>query len=550
MEYTKIKKIHVTEAGTLSNLLPMDEAEKLEVLILSGYLNTKDFEEVIDDLCLFWPIGYDEYDDPIFDWDVAPNLRVLDMGGCELVGSTTLPEFGTHIPLDKIVLPKNTEYLSYESAIDESFVREVVLPETLKSIKGIKNCERLEKIVMPESVEHIGMFALVGCPQLKELYIPKNVKTIDGALLAGCSSISKIKVSEENKYFTSVDGVVYTKDLKKLVAYPCGSGRTMYNVLEGTEELSFGAFMDSDIEDLVLPDSLKVIEDYCFRFCYKLKRLNMPDSVTKLGKCSLEFCGNLEYVHLSSSLKKIDGQTFGQCVKLKYLDVPSFVKTFDVSAISWNEQGFEEIVLHEGLEDIIVEHGGFMFCRSSVLRKINIPSTVKELPTGLFRNCVKLDDFTISEKNPYFKLEDGAIYSKDGKTLVSVTNWNRENFSVLEGTEIIGEGCFWMFDKLKVINLPSTLRKIERRAFDGCSSLSEISLPEGMEEIGERAFDECTSLNILKISAKNTPKITGIEEDENAMKLGPRKLNVFVPAESLEVYQSDANWKVWNIKAL
>ena len=46
MEYTKIKKIHVAVAGTLSTLLPMEEAEQLEVLILSGRLNAFHFVSV------------------------------------------------------------------------------------------------------------------------------------------------------------------------------------------------------------------------------------------------------------------------------------------------------------------------------------------------------------------------------------------------------------------------------------------------------------------------------------------------------------------------
>ena len=54
MEYTKIKKIHVAVAGTLSTLLPMEEAEQLEVLILSGRLNAKDVYDVLDGLCDFW----------------------------------------------------------------------------------------------------------------------------------------------------------------------------------------------------------------------------------------------------------------------------------------------------------------------------------------------------------------------------------------------------------------------------------------------------------------------------------------------------------------
>ena len=550
MEYSKVKEIHVAEAGTLSTLLPNEEAEQLEVLILSGYLNTKDFD-VLDGLCTFWAMEYDEDDDPVFDWDEAPNLRVLDMGDCELVDSTVLPEFGFHMQLEKIVLPKNIEELSLDSAIEESFLREIVLPPTMTYLYGINNCERLEHIEIPESVDCIGEYALSGCPKLKELYIPKNVKDIRGGLLAGDKLIKEITVSEENPYFVSIDGVVYTRDLKTLVAYPCGSGRKVYKVPEGTKELGMGAFMESDIEEIILPESLTSIGKDCFKFCEKLRQLIMPDSVTKLGFRSLAYCQCLEHLHLSTSLKAIEGQTFNSCVSLKRLDVPESVKTIDASAIVWNEEGFEEIILNEGVEGITTEYGKkiFMHVKQSVLRKIYIPSTVKNLMTGIFFNCTDLESLVIAENSPYFKTVDGAIYTKDGKELVAVPDWNREDFSIAEGTEIIGEGCFWRFNMLQKIHIPPTLRIIESRAFDSCSSLKEICLPETLEVIGERTFDDCDSLTTIRIFAKQPPKISGGEND-NLIAFCRHEIDVFVPAESVNLYVSDSKWRMWNIKAM
>lgn len=280
----------------------------------------------------------------------------------------------------------------------------------------------------------------------------------------------------------------------------------------------------------------------------------MPDSVTKLGFRSLAYCRNLEHLHLSTSLEAIESQTFNQCDNLKCLDVPGSVKTIDASAIVWNEKGFEEIVLHEGLEGITVEHGkakaSYMFSQQSVLRKINIPSTVKYLITGLFSNCVNLESMVISANNPYFKTIDGAIYSKEGKELIAVPNWDRESFSIAEGTEIIGEACFWRFDKLQKIQIPSTLRKIESRAFDECSSLKKICLPESLEEIETRAFDHCESLSTLQLLAKQPPKISAVNEKCNLMVLSAHQLDICVPAESVKLYLSTPIWKEWNIKAM
>lgn len=552
MEYTKIMKVHVAEAGTLSSLLLPCQASQLEVLILSGYLNIKDFDDVIDDLCTFWAMEYDEHDNPVFDWSEAPNLRVLDMGDCEFVDGKTLHDFGFYAQLDKIVLPKNIEELTHDSVIQDSFLREVVLPNGMKHLDGIQNCERLEHFEIPESVESIGMYALSGCPKLKELYIPKNVKDIYGGLLAGNDQMKGITVSEENQHFVSIDGVVYTKDLKTLIAYPCGSGRKVYKVLDGTEKLGMGAFMESDIEEIILPESLTSIGDECFYFCEKLRQFIMPDSVTKLGFRSLAYCRNLEHLHLSTSLEAIESQNFNKCDNLKCLDVPGSVKTIDASAIVWNEKGFEKIILHEGVEGITVEHGEsiFLFRKQSVLREINIPSTMKYIITGIFSNCMDFDALTVSEQSPYFKIVDGAIYTKDGKKLITVPDWNRESFSVAEGTEIIGEACFWRFDKLKELHIPSTLRKIESRAFDECSSLKKICLPESLEEIETRAFDHCESLSTLLLLAKQPPKISAVNEECNLMVLSAHQLDICVPAESVKLYLSTPIWKEWNIKAM
>lgn len=551
MEYTKIMKVHVAEAGTLSSLLLPCQASQVEVLILSGYLNIKDFDDVIDDLCTFWAMEYDEHDNPVFDWNEAPNLRVLDMGDCEFVDGKTLHDFGFYAQLDKIVLPKNIEELTHDSVIQNSFLREVVLPNGMKHLDGIQNCERLENFEIPESVESIGTYFLSGCPKLKELYIPKNVKDIYGGLLAGNDQMKGITVSEENLHFVSIDGVVYTKDLKTLVAYPCGSGRKVYKVLDGTEKLGMGAFMESDIEEIILPESLTSIGDGCFYFCEKLRQFIMPDSVTKLGFRSLAYCKNLKHLHLSTSLEAIKSQTFNQCDNLKSLDVPGSVKTIDASAIVWNEKGFEEIVLHEGVEGITTDHGKtpYMFSRSSVLRKVTIPSTVSRMITGMFSNCVNMEMLLISENNPYYKTVDGAIYTKDGKELVAVPNWDRKSFAIAEGTEIIGEACFWRFDNLQEIHIPSTIRRIESRAFDGCSSLKEICLPEALKEIETRAFDDCKSLTI-KLFAKQPPMISGMGKKDDLMEVGRQDLDIFVPAESVKLYLSTQKWKNWNIKAL
>jgi len=76
---------------------------------------------------------------------------------------------------------------------------------------------------------------------------------------------------------------------------------------------------------------------------------------------------------------------------------------------------------------------------------------------------------------------------------------------------LIDESTFEGCRSLKIVDMPSRLTKIGRRAFKGCSSLTSVILPVSVKEIGLDAFAECTSLSRIAI-----PKGVREIEDEDA----------------------------------
>lgn len=77
---------------------------------------------------------------------------------------------------------------------------------------------------------------------------------------------------------------------------------------------------------------------------------------------------------------------------------------------------------------------------------------------------------------------------------------------------IFAEGITEIYDDavidlktLKKVTLPSTLKKIGKKSFYGCSQLEEINLPEGLQTIGEESFYGCKSLT--NISLPSTIKV-------------------------------------------
>ena len=84
-------------------------------------------------------------------------------------------------------------------------------------------------------------------------------------------------VDEDNQNFCSIDGALYTKDKKALIYYPAGVKNA--KVADGTETIVTGAFFDkTDIESVVIPESVKLIDREAFLNCTNLNSVTLPDN--------------------------------------------------------------------------------------------------------------------------------------------------------------------------------------------------------------------------------------------------------------------------------
>ena len=123
---------------------------------------------------------------------------------------------------------------------------------------------------------------------------------------------------------------------------------------------------------------------------------------------------------------------------------------------------------------------------------LSIPETVTKLYTILPSSLEKI---TVSENNPMYSSVNGALYSKDKKTLICYPHGMAgETVIVPEGTRSIGENAFYGCQEISYLVLPSTLETIGKSSFEGCTHLLSISLPENLELIEENAFNYCYKL--------------------------------------------------------
>ena len=145
------------------------------------------------------------------------------------------------------------------------------------------NCTSLNSIKISDGISSVGAHTFSYCSSLKKVDFPASLTDIEGELFYGCNNLESIFVDFDNTKFLSVNGVLYTKDHKKIIAYPNAKGKD-YKIIDGTEYIENFAFKSCiDLENLRLPQSIRVIGDNVFYGCDKLKNVYIPDGLEKIG---------------------------------------------------------------------------------------------------------------------------------------------------------------------------------------------------------------------------------------------------------------------------
>lgn len=411
----------------------------------------------------------------------------------------------------------------------------------LKIVKGFQNCPNLTELILPEGLEEISPFAFAGCSAISSIYIPASVKIFDGSCFADCN-IAAFDADDRNPYYTVVDGVVYSKDLTILVAFPSSYPHKHFMVPDTTKVIGESAFMDSHIESIKLPEGLSVIKGSAFEGC-TIHSIEIPNSVTEVGELAFRGCLELEHIRLSDKLSVLPQQLFSSCPNLKDIDVPPSVKSIYYSAVAWS-YGLEHLHLHDGLEEI-VDEGPMLGCGGH-LQEVCFPKTLKKVPGGVFNYCPQIKTYQLDPANPYYSILDGALCSKDGKTLFSVPDPNRTSYVIPEGVEVIAERVFAFLPKLYEVILPSTLKAIGERAFQDCDSLRRIQIPASVAKVHIDAL-WAGKLKTIVMESSVPPEMTGQVKDDDWRY---QDVELYVPKGAKSAYKNAPGWKCFIVKEM
>lgn len=198
--------------------------------------------------------------------------------------------------------------------------------------------ENIESIEIGTSVKKIGAGAFSKCRNLCNVYISKSVETIGYKAFAEDSLLKEIKVAAENNYYTSINGVLFSKDLSKLCKYPEGKVEKKYNIPKGVLLIEPSAFSNSKIENCKIPNTVNEIGSFAF-LKSSIKICNIPNSVKKIDDYSFSECESLDtiYVDWKTPIEDVAIGWYQWSNHKTILIVPSGTKDVYEQSKTWGE---------------------------------------------------------------------------------------------------------------------------------------------------------------------------------------------------------------------
>lgn len=355
--------------------------------------------------------------------------------------------------------------------------KRVIIPKEVKIIPEDYDFSGIDELIL-ESAKAIDILKT----HANRRTLPDTITITDNSyipisLMASCLrglDVKTINITKKNKYYCSVDGVVFTKDKTVLIAYP-SLRKGHYDIPEGTLSVYSYSFSSSAIESVNFPDSLDNIGDNAFSYCEKLKHIGFNKTIEDFSRYGSD-------------------NIFTRC-GIEVLDIPGNIKV--LGETMFYSCQVKKLILHEGIE--IIKGGALNFAypdaeielpeslkfvngSNFIGNKINVVRAKRRTPKGFLENiiasCIPYDNKFIK---PYtIKLiitEDGADYT---------------------------------------FYIPRYLDSVKRKELD--DFFSTFSPKTADEEMMDTLFDDCVDRMSRQDTALELYELTGKEHYKNALK--------------------------------
>ena len=321
-----------------------------------------------------------------------------------------------------------TETFYYDS--ESGWHKTYYIPTTLKKItitggnilyRAFNNCTNLTSVVIGDSVESIGIYAFDGCDNLTSVEIDAqsisydafrycsnltsvvigdSVQSIGSSAFEFCDSLTNIEVDENNPYYQSTDGNLYSKDGKTLIQYAIGNTATSFTIPDSVQSIGFSAFYYcTNLTSIVIPNSVQSIDYWAFRKCSNLTSVYYTGTIDNWAEISFDNSGAnplyyADNLYINDTLvteinlttaTKISAYAFYGYTKLTSVEIGDSVQSIGDYAF-YDCDDLTSVVIGDSVQSI----GYCAFSNCSNLNMVIIGDNVQSIGDYAFYDCSSL----------------------------------------------------------------------------------------------------------------------------------------------------------------
>ena len=456
--------------------------------------------------------------------------------------------FSTHISS-----LKGVEILSGEVIPERAFYRaekleSVILCDSIKEIGSyaFNECYSLTSIVIPESVTTLGSYAFSYCTALESVTLPSALTVIPSGLFIECTSLVSVKIP---------DAVV---EISESAFNSCTSLSSFG--YSGSALTTIGSYAFSNcsaLVEIVIPDSVTTVGESAFSHCSALETMYIPNTVTSFASSAIGYCYSLKSItcsidHLDSPYlpaletavltggTKLPGSIFYNCENIKSVTLPDTLTTINEYALSNCDKitslripasvtsiASNAFYKCTALESIYVDsleawlnisfsssanplcYAKNLYVGGELLTELVIPEEVTEIGSYAFESYKALTSVTLHGN---MSVGYRAFYNCDSIEKVntsSLSDWLTVKFSSIESNPLYYSGTLYVGDEILTnIVIPEDITAIGSYAFAGIKSVETVYIPETVTSFGSQMFEYATGIEEIACCSENYGNLT------------------------------------------
>ena len=440
--------------------------------------------------------------------------------------------------LQKISLPESLIEIGSAAFRECKSLNSIIIPDGINEIKfsTFDSCKALETVSFGKSIKSIGDTAFFSCTSLKEIQLPKIVGTM---AFCGCSRLKKAVFHPE-------------MSIIEMSTFSGCTSLTEIVIPDSVAKIEMSAFERcSNLTEIIIPDSVTQIESYTFKGCSNLKKIILPSELVMIKESAFEGCTVLQSITIPDTVKTIESNAFKDCRSLSEVTMPDAYDNFGVDVFTHSPymKNWGDFVIRDGIlvkyngteKEIIIPEdvniiGENAFSEAYQVETIAIPDTVRRIAGRLFGT-----DYTSQNNNhkPQLRkvIAGNGVTSIGDEAFIKCEKLTEVNF----GTKLssIGQKAFAGCCKLKCIDLGRTaIKVIPQETFRDCCNVNKVILPNGIEMIGRRAFSG------IKLRVLQLPRT--VKEVEQSAFNGTSELIVYDTISPDAVDAKDWEYDLYN----